>query len=89
MLEVKGISNRVNEIRGFRRAGKRKGASQSTLVNTMCLTNLGKVGGSVMLAVPPALLRALGLRAGTKVAIGAENGRWTRRGGGTTRFTNC
>lgn len=38
-------------------------------------TNLRKVGGSVMLAVPPALLDALDLKVGTKVDIGVENGR--------------
>ena len=38
-------------------------------------TNLRKVGGSVMLAVPPALLDVLELRAGAKVDIGVENGR--------------
>ena len=38
-------------------------------------TNLRKVGGSVMLAVPPALLDVLGLEAGTEVGIGVENGR--------------
>ncbi|MCE2407185.1 MAG: antitoxin [Pseudomonadales bacterium] len=38
-------------------------------------TNLRKVGGSVMLAVPPALLDALDLSVGTKVAIGVEGGR--------------
>jgi len=38
-------------------------------------TNLRKVGGSVMLAVPPALLDVLELRAGAKVDIGVEHGR--------------
>ena len=38
-------------------------------------TNLRKVGGSVMLAVPPALLDLLGLDAGAGVDIGVENGR--------------
>jgi antitoxin ChpS len=41
----------------------------------MHMTNLRKVGGSVMLAVPPALLDLLGLRAGAKVGIAVENGR--------------
>ncbi len=41
----------------------------------MHTTNLRRVGGSVMLAVPPALLDLLGLRAGTRVDIGIENGR--------------
>ena len=38
-------------------------------------TNLRKVGGSVMLAVPPALLDLLKLGVGAKVDIGVENGR--------------
>ena len=38
-------------------------------------TNLRKVGGSVMLAVPPALLDLLKLQAGARVAIGIEDGR--------------
>ena len=38
-------------------------------------TNLRKVGGSVMLAVPPALLDVLELRAGAKVDVGIEEGR--------------
>ena len=38
-------------------------------------TNLRKVGGSVMLAVPPALLDILRLRPGAKVDITVESGR--------------
>lgn len=41
----------------------------------MHTTNLRKVGGSVMLAVPPALLDVLGLRPGVKVGIAIERGR--------------
>ena len=41
----------------------------------MHTTNLRKVGGSIMLAVPPALLDLLELRAGAKVEIDVENGR--------------
>lgn len=41
----------------------------------MHTTSLRKVGGSVMLAVPPALLDVMELRAGTRVDIGIENGR--------------
>lgn len=41
----------------------------------MHTTNLRKVGGSVMLAVPPALLELLRLRPGVKVGIAVENGR--------------
>jgi len=38
-------------------------------------TNLRKVGGSVMLAVPPALLHVLRLQPGAKVGVAVENGR--------------
>ena len=41
----------------------------------MHTTTLRKVGGSVMLAVPPALLDVLELRAGANVRIGIEDGR--------------
>ena len=41
----------------------------------MHTTNLHKVGGSAMLAVPPALLDLLNLGAGAKVDIGVDNGR--------------
>ncbi len=41
----------------------------------MLLTNLRKVGGSIMLAVPPALLEILNLRAGAEVGIAVESGR--------------
>jgi len=41
----------------------------------MHTTNLRKVGGSVMLAVPPALLDVLRLRPGTRVGIAVERGR--------------
>ncbi|HZT69786.1 MAG TPA: antitoxin [Terriglobia bacterium] len=41
----------------------------------MHTTKLRKVGGSVMLAVPPALLDVLGLEAGTKVGIAVESDR--------------
>ena len=41
----------------------------------MHTTNLRKVGGSIMLAVPPALLDLLQLTVGAKVEIDVENGR--------------
>jgi antitoxin ChpS len=41
----------------------------------MYTTNLRKVGGSVMLAVPPALLDVLGLGPGAKVGIGVDKDR--------------
>lgn len=42
---------------------------------TVYTTNLRKVGGSVMLAVPPLLLKLLHLNAGAAVAVDVENGR--------------
>lgn len=41
----------------------------------MHTTALRKVGGSVMLAVPPALLDLLHLSAGAKVGLAVDNGR--------------
>ena len=41
----------------------------------MHTTNLRKVGGSVMLAVPPALLDILRLRPGARVGIAVQSGR--------------
>jgi len=41
----------------------------------MHTTNLRKVGGSIMLAVPPALLDILHLAAGAKVGLAVDNGR--------------
>jgi antitoxin ChpS len=41
----------------------------------MHTTNLRKVGGSVMLAVPPALLDILHLQPGATVGIAVESGR--------------
>ena len=41
----------------------------------MHTTNLRKVGGSVMLAVPPVLLDLLNLAVGAKVDIGVEGDR--------------
>ena len=38
-------------------------------------TNLRKVGGSIMLAVPPAILDLLHLRAGATVGLAVERGR--------------
>jgi antitoxin ChpS len=38
-------------------------------------TNLRKVGGSIMLAVPPVLLNLLDLKAGATVNVDVENGR--------------
>jgi antitoxin ChpS len=41
----------------------------------MYTSNLRKVGGSVMLAVPPALLEMLGLSSGSVVSLAVESGR--------------
>jgi antitoxin ChpS len=41
----------------------------------MYTTNLRKVGGSIMLAVPPALLNILHLRPGAKVGLAVQSGR--------------
>ena len=41
----------------------------------MHTTNLRKVGGSIMLAVPPALLDILHLRPGAKVGLAVQSGR--------------
>ena len=41
----------------------------------MHTTNLRKVGGSIMLAVPPVLLNLLDLKAGATVAVDVEGGR--------------
>lgn len=41
----------------------------------MHTTSLRKVGGSIMLAVPPVLLNLLDLKAGATVAVDVEDGR--------------
>lgn len=41
----------------------------------MYTTNLRKVGGSTMLAVPPAILDLLNLQAGTTVGLAVDHGR--------------
>ncbi len=41
----------------------------------MHTTNLRKVGGSIMLAVPPVLLDILHLRPGAKVGLAVQSGR--------------
>jgi antitoxin ChpS len=43
--------------------------------NAMHTTKLRKVGGSIMLAVPPTLIEILRLRPGAKVGIAVESGR--------------
>jgi antitoxin ChpS len=46
-----------------------------TMETGMHTTNLRKVGGSVMLAIPPALLDILCLEPGAKVGMAVESGR--------------
>lgn len=41
----------------------------------MHTTNLRKVGGSIMLAIPPAILDLLHLRAGATVGLAVDRGR--------------
>lgn len=53
----------------------------------MHMTSLRKVGGSVMLAVPPALLDLLHLSAGAKVGIAVDNGRLVVEPQGRARYT--
>lgn len=53
----------------------------------MHTTNLRKVGGSVMLAVPPALLDVLHLAAGAKVGIAVDNGRLVVEPAAKPRYT--
>lgn len=53
----------------------------------MHTTNLRKVGGSVMLAIPPALLDVLNLTAGAKVGLAVDNGRLVVEPGTRPRYT--
>ena len=53
----------------------------------MHTTNLRKVGGSIMLAVPPALLDVLNLGAGSKVGLVVDNGRLVVERAARPRYT--
>jgi antitoxin ChpS len=53
----------------------------------MHTTNLRKVGGSVMLAVPPALLDILRLRPGATVGITVEKGKLVVKARPRPRYT--
>jgi antitoxin ChpS len=53
----------------------------------MHTTNLRKVGGSVMLAVPPALLDILNLQPGAQVGIAIERGRLIVKPQSRRRYT--
>ncbi len=50
-------------------------------------TNLRKVGGSVMLAVPPALLELLHLKAGASVGVAVDGGRLVIEASPRPRYT--
>jgi len=53
----------------------------------MHTTSLRKVGGSVMLAVPPAVLEILRLRPGAKVGLAVQHGRLVVEPQPRTRYT--
>jgi antitoxin ChpS len=53
----------------------------------MYTTNLRKVGGSIMLAVPPVLLDILRLRPGDQAGIAIESGRLVVEPQRRTRYT--
>ena len=53
----------------------------------MHTSSLRKVGGSVMLAVPPALLDVLQLTAGVKVDMTVDNGRLIIEAASRPRYT--
>lgn len=50
-------------------------------------TNLRKVGGSIMLVVPPAFLDQLHLQAGTSVGLAVDNGRLVVEPAARPRYT--
>lgn len=53
----------------------------------MHVTNLRKVGGSIMLAVPPALLDLLHLKAGAPVGVTVDGGRLVVEASPRPRYT--
>jgi antitoxin ChpS len=53
----------------------------------MHVTNLRKVGGSIMLAVPPALLDQLHLKAGAPVGVAIDGGRLVIEASPRPRYT--
>ena len=53
----------------------------------MYTTHLRKVGGSIMLAVPPAILELLSLKPGAPVAIAVEGGQLVVRPCSRPRYT--
>ena len=53
----------------------------------MHMTNLRKVGGSIMLAVPPALLDVLKLKAGASVGVAVDGDRLIVEASQKPRYT--
>jgi antitoxin ChpS len=53
----------------------------------MHITNLRKVGGSIMLAVPPAYLELLHLKAGAVVGVDIDGGRLIVEASPKVRYT--
>lgn len=53
----------------------------------MLTTILRKVGGSVMLAVPPAILDSLGMRGGSEVTLSVDGGNLVVKPVSTPRYT--
>lgn len=53
----------------------------------MHTTNLRKVGGSIMLAIPPALLDILDLSVGARVGLSVDNGRIVVESKARPRYT--
>jgi antitoxin ChpS len=53
----------------------------------MHMTNLRKVGGSIMLAVPPALLELLHMKAGSSVGVAVDGGRLIVEAAPRPRYT--
>jgi antitoxin ChpS len=53
----------------------------------MHITNLRKVGGSIMLAVPPAYLELLHLKAGAAVGVDIDGGRLIVEASPKVRYT--
>lgn len=53
----------------------------------MAISNLRKLGGSVVLSIPPALLGLLNLKAGEKVELDVENGSLVVRPKRKPRYT--
>jgi antitoxin ChpS len=53
----------------------------------MYMTSLRKVGGSIMLAVPPALLELLHMKAGSCVGVAVDGGRLIVEAAPRPRYT--